>query len=239
MTKNLKGKSRWTENNFQKFRAYIKKEGEYLKEYFYNCLKDPNDVQRKKIGFFKEMSAFVGKSSQKCKSRFQKCEEEIYCEFLKLPLEHFELYMFFRSNRINKQFIVTRKKKRIKKIIKDSKYLEMDSKRKLIISSVNENINEALTNVSVTSSQEQVAESTESINQNLFLEENLEDLQLNNVESTFSTDLDFDDLEKKSFCFSVCETHLEDLEEIDVFNFLNEKKNKIQTKNDNLNSILI
>lgn len=209
MPKYLNRKSSWTQNNLDKFRIFIISEKEYLTEYFYDHLSNPLTIKRKKIGFFKKMNSFVGKSSQKCKSKFQKNEEQIYCEYLDLPREHFELFQYYKNRRINlkKNSIITRKTKTIKKYIKDEFFDDNEKRRKKILKTLLNNKNNKNNNLTLEDTISQVSLNSKStdLNDELQISESIDDL--------FEKDnllINFDGMDNTSFNFSLCETSFED-----------------------------
>lgn len=90
---------KWNKTNTQNLIKFIQANELILVENFYNNIKKGVHVFRKPFGFFIQMSKFVNKSPQQCKSKFQKLEKKIYIKFLDIPQIHYNLYLLLRKQK--------------------------------------------------------------------------------------------------------------------------------------------
>lgn len=91
------GKRKWTKAQTQILRQYVTNHKVHLRSKFYQNIAAGRIRYRKAKGFFVNMGVKVGKSFEKCKSKFQKMESEIYLELLDIPKQHLELYNYLRT----------------------------------------------------------------------------------------------------------------------------------------------
>lgn len=92
-----KKKQTWTAKQTEILKEYILKHAQHLKFKFYENIIAGSMKFRKFKGFFIDLGRQLGKSSVKCKSKFQKMESTIYLDLLELPESHFELYLYIRK----------------------------------------------------------------------------------------------------------------------------------------------
>lgn len=97
MQNQSKRKQQWTQKQIQILKQYVIQQRSHLRSKFYQNIAAGTMRFRKTKGFFIQMGVRVGKSSEKCKSKFQKMESEIYLEHLDIPERHFELYKYLRA----------------------------------------------------------------------------------------------------------------------------------------------
>lgn len=113
-----KKRSVWNKIDTEKLKHFILSEKKDLLSNFYLNIKQKDKKCRKLPGFFQRMSLAVGKSSEQCKSKFQKFEANVYCNFLNVPKPHFELFEKLRvQKRIhakNQASFITLKRKKEK-----------------------------------------------------------------------------------------------------------------------------
>lgn len=87
----------WSRHHIETIRQYILAHADHLKSKFYENIIAGAMKYRKAKGFFKNLGRLLGRSSIKCKSKFQKMEPEIYMNFLKVPKRHFDCYEYIRK----------------------------------------------------------------------------------------------------------------------------------------------
>lgn len=87
----------WTPEQSGALREHVRRHAAHLKSKFYENIIAGSMQFRKAKGFFKELGRKVGKSSVKCKSKFQKREAVLYLRILGLPKAHYDLYCYIRK----------------------------------------------------------------------------------------------------------------------------------------------
>ena len=90
-------KQHWTRAQTQTLRQYVAQHRQQLRSKFYQNIAAGKIRFRKAKGFFIQMGARLGKSSEKCKSKFQKMETDIYQGLLGIPEPHYRLYCHLRA----------------------------------------------------------------------------------------------------------------------------------------------
>ena len=90
---------RWTTNELQKMKEFIISNRTIILSNFYKNIKAGFIKFRKLSGYFIQMSRIVDRSQQRCKSKFQKMEQKIYIDYLKVPKEHYELFLWIRKRK--------------------------------------------------------------------------------------------------------------------------------------------
>jgi hypothetical protein len=104
-------RQRWNEKELNELRKYILLKGDELKLAFYQNIIEGKIIYKKCSKFFIEMSKKIKRSSNQCKSKFQKMEREIYLEILQVPEEYYLLYQCQRKlNSKIKNILDSRKK---------------------------------------------------------------------------------------------------------------------------------
>ena len=95
----VSSRRRWTDKEIENLKNYsIQKKDELLSNLYRNIIAGIIRF-RKTPRFFKEMSLLVGRSSEQCKSKFQKLEEEIYLSALEIPEHHYRVFTWLRSRK--------------------------------------------------------------------------------------------------------------------------------------------
>lgn len=87
----------WKSEDVRKIKAFVQSQAKVLVPVFYHNILLGEIKIRKPKGFFKQMGEFLGRSGRQCKSKFQKLEERIYVEFLKVPEEDFSVFCWIRK----------------------------------------------------------------------------------------------------------------------------------------------
>ena len=59
---------------------------------------------RREDRLFFDMSTFVGRTPEQCKSKMQKYEKFAYTEFLGVPKTHFEMFLWLRKKKSKKKY---------------------------------------------------------------------------------------------------------------------------------------
>ena len=96
---------RWNEEEMTRLKSFVKDQEKALRENFYCDILAGDLIHRKKQRFFFEMEKAVSKTAGKCKSKFQKYEKIIHCEYLKIPEEHYEVYLYLREEKKSRKLI--------------------------------------------------------------------------------------------------------------------------------------
>lgn len=95
-----KRKREWTDLEVSRLKRFVKESKIDILNQFYRNLVDGYCSQRRKKGFFENMSQFVKRPSTDCKSKFQKMEEKLYLRTLEIPKNHF---LAFKNKNKTKQ----------------------------------------------------------------------------------------------------------------------------------------
>lgn len=90
---------RWNSEEVEVLRQFVSTKRKPLLEYFYKNIFLGELKVRKPRKFFVEMSRAVGRTAEQCKSKFQKFEKKVFKDFLKVPVEHFEVFQWLRDMR--------------------------------------------------------------------------------------------------------------------------------------------
>ena len=92
-------KLRWSKKEELNLKSFVIKKQEPLVLNIYKNIIAGALLFRREGKLFVEMSAFVGRTPEQCKSKFQKFEYQVYVEFLKIPLKHFEVFQWLREKK--------------------------------------------------------------------------------------------------------------------------------------------
>ena len=95
-------KKTWTNEEKEMMVNYIKKHKHHLKEVLYVNIIHNQMKYRKRTMFFQEMSKYVKRDAPKCKSKFQKIEQKLYVDVLKIPAHHFKYFVELRKHKMSK-----------------------------------------------------------------------------------------------------------------------------------------
>lgn len=95
----VKHKRNWTNDEIAILKNFIISKKNILETLFYQNIIAGKLSERKMPGFFNEMSEAVNRSADQCKSKFQKFERKIYREFLKLPEDHYRVFVYIRKKK--------------------------------------------------------------------------------------------------------------------------------------------
>jgi hypothetical protein len=90
-------KKKWTETEMQKMKKYILQNENMLIAIFYKNIYEEKHIYRKRDGFFQEIAKILGRKSSECKSKFQKYEKIIYTIYLKIPIQHYDIFVYYRK----------------------------------------------------------------------------------------------------------------------------------------------
>lgn len=93
---------KWETTEMEIFNNFIKEHEEMLVSILYKNINKGMHLFRKTNGFFQKMSEKTNRSAAKCKSKFQKHEQKIYCQVLLVPRLHYNLFDYLRRNSLNK-----------------------------------------------------------------------------------------------------------------------------------------
>lgn len=100
----------WTAQDLTNLNKFIISQHQSLIKNFYMNIIENKLKHRKAFQFFNMMSRYVERTITECKSKFQKHERIIYKDYLEIPEEHFELFLFLRK----KKKLLNCKKKNIR-----------------------------------------------------------------------------------------------------------------------------
>lgn len=114
-------RKRWTLNEVEKLKTYIKKQSELLLSNFYENIIEGKMKIRKPPGFFIEMASFLKMTPKQCKSKFQKSEKEIYTNYLGVPSDYYEV---FTCLRLKNFFIKQTLNQNLKNSFKNGKFFK-------------------------------------------------------------------------------------------------------------------
>ena len=122
-------RTRWVQEEEERLKQFclMKKQSLLLSLYkniLVGCLRF-----RKEAKLFLEMSEFVGKTPEQCKSKMQKFEKKVYCKFLQTPEEHFQVFEWLRNKKSKK-----RETKNLEKIKEEDNQMEI--KRQNIVKDI-------------------------------------------------------------------------------------------------------
>lgn len=93
----LRKKKKWTEREMSKMKEYIVQNEDMLVRIFYKNIYEGKHIYRKRDGFFQGIGKVLGRKSSECKSKFQKHEKVIYTIYLRIPIHHYEIFLFYRK----------------------------------------------------------------------------------------------------------------------------------------------
>lgn len=93
---------KWLPEEFNQMKKYIISESQNLKSNMYINIVAGHKRFRKPRTFFIELGKIIGRSPSHCKSKFQKMENEIYLDYLKVKSEHFETFRWIRKIKSSK-----------------------------------------------------------------------------------------------------------------------------------------
>ena len=89
-------RQKWTPADVDRLRRYSKSRSAHLTTSMYqNILAGDMKYPRQK-GFFQDMAKILRRSVPKCKSKFQKLEEQVYLETLGVPATHYDCFVWTR-----------------------------------------------------------------------------------------------------------------------------------------------
>jgi hypothetical protein len=100
-------RKRWSFEEVEKLKLYIKGKSELLMTNFYENIVEGKMKVRKPPGFFIEMAKELEMTPKQCKSKFQKSEKEIYTKYLAVSEDHYSVFIslrkknFFAKHKIN------------------------------------------------------------------------------------------------------------------------------------------
>ena len=121
MTKSFKKIKKWTENELEKLKTYVQEHSELLVFIFYRNLLQKNKLNRKPKKFFQRLGKILRRTSDKCKSKFQKHEKIIFTHYLGIPEEHYSFYLEITSKEsFSANFVLFHK--RLKETINENGY---------------------------------------------------------------------------------------------------------------------
>lgn len=95
----VRNKRNWTDIEIAGLEKFIISNKFKLENLFYQNIIAGKLSQRKSPGFFNDMSLAVNRSPDQCKSKFQKFERKIYRDFLKLPEDHYRVFIHIRKKK--------------------------------------------------------------------------------------------------------------------------------------------
>ena len=137
----LNKRKKWTNDEINIMKSFIKQNEEMLLTVFYKNISIGKNYYKKEDGFFREMGDLLKRRSSECKSKFQKFEEIIYCDFLSIPKTHYKIYLHCRKTKKikkNKKKFLTDDlleiKKKISNMIKRTEFKIKDLKMINLIS---------------------------------------------------------------------------------------------------------
>ena len=89
----------WSSQDVSKLKSFIISQKDILLPIFYQNILNGCIKLRKPSGFFKKMSQYVSRTTDQCKSKFQKFEKEIYTKYLKVPSKDFFVFVWIQKNK--------------------------------------------------------------------------------------------------------------------------------------------
>lgn len=122
----------WNKEEIDNLKKFIKIQEKYLISNFYKNIRNGSLEIKKKSSFFREMSKYVLRSPTKCKSKFQKIEETIYIEYLKIPEDHYIYFLYLRQKKPKKKEIENEKLNEAE----EWKLIEMNKLKEKILSQI-------------------------------------------------------------------------------------------------------
>lgn len=90
-------RKKWTDKELNILKIYILKNENMLLTVFYKNISQGKNIFKKEDGFFNIMGNLLQRKSSECKSKFQKHEKIIYCEYLNVPDSHYQIYQHCRK----------------------------------------------------------------------------------------------------------------------------------------------
>jgi predicted GIY-YIG superfamily endonuclease len=89
----------WSSKDISKLKSFILSQKNILIPIFYQNILSGSIKTRKPSGFFTKMSTYLGRTTDQCKSKFQKFEKEIYTKYLKVPNKDFFVFLWMQKNK--------------------------------------------------------------------------------------------------------------------------------------------
>jgi len=94
----------WTSEDLSRLKSFILSQKQVLTPIFYQNILAGSIKNRKPSGFFKKMKEYLNRSTEQCKSKFQKFEKEIYTKYLQIPRKDFQVFLWIQKNKdVNKK----------------------------------------------------------------------------------------------------------------------------------------
>lgn len=90
---------KWDKKQTALIKEYAWEHRDHIRSRFYENIFAGRMQFRKVKGFFVKLAAKLGKSSEKCKSKFQKMEKTIYVETLRIPQSHYDTFQYLRRGK--------------------------------------------------------------------------------------------------------------------------------------------
>ena len=93
---------RWTNSEEEKLKSFVIKKKQSLLINFYKNILVGELRFRKEAKLFLDMSAEVGRTPEQCKSKMQKFEKVVYCQFLEISEDHYQVFEWLRKKKSKK-----------------------------------------------------------------------------------------------------------------------------------------
>lgn len=90
---------RWNKKDLTELERFVNSRKRILLNNFYSNILAGDLIYRKNSRFFFDMGKKISKGAEKCKSKFQKYEKVIYCKFLEIPEDHYQVFLYLRQKK--------------------------------------------------------------------------------------------------------------------------------------------